>query len=283
MLENITPRQAALWWASQGYPVLPLHSINEAGACTCGKSTCENQGKHPFWPIAPNGNKNATCDATIIKGWFDEHYWLSYGVTTDDLLVVDPDADDDGLKKWAELCNEPTRPLIHTWQVRTGGGGLHVMHKNPTKIRNGSINKLIHIRGAGGYIVGVGCKHKSGGTYWWEKQQSPNEVSLADPPVWLLAVIAARTHYGTPRSPEEWRTIARTKLKEGERNEGMLRIAGHLVRNPLLDPYVIIELLVGWDLGMCEPPLGAKRVAYIVEDLFAKQQQKEAWLSCPKA
>jgi hypothetical protein len=282
MSENITPRQAALWWASQGYPVLPLHSINEAGACTCGKADC-SAGKHPYWEFAPKGFKNATTDLATIKAWFDECYWLNYGVVADRLLIIDVDTDDNGMQKWADMCSDPTRPLMHTWQVRTGSGGLHVMFNNTTNIRAGVLDSGIHIRAIDSYIVGVTCTHKSGGRYEWVLQQSPADVELANPPEWLLAVIASRTHCGTPRSPEEWRKIARTKLEEGARNEGMLRLAGHLVRNPLLDPYVIIELLVGWDRGMCEPPLGAKRVAYIVEDLFAKQQQREAWLSCPKA
>jgi hypothetical protein len=235
MPENITPRQAALWFAAQGHAVLPLHSINDAGACTCGRSDCPSPGKHPYAPLAPNGVKNATCSAPIIKAWFDEAYWLNYGTATDQLLVIDVDTKHDGLKKWTDLCGEPTRPLIHTWQVRTGSGGLHVMFKNTAKIRAGGLD----------------------------------------------TVISARSSCGRPTSIQEWRKIAGTKLQEGDRNR--VRLAGHLVRNPLLDPYVIIELLVGWDRGMCEPPLGAKRVAYIVEDLFAKQTQREAWLSCPAA
>ena len=64
---TVTPRQAALWFAAKGYPILPLHSVTEAGGCTCGNSDCESVGKHPFAPLAPHGLKDATVDIAIIR------------------------------------------------------------------------------------------------------------------------------------------------------------------------------------------------------------------------
>ena len=69
-----TPRQAALWFAARGYPILPLHSVTEAGGCTCGNSDCESVGKHPFAPLAPHGLKDATVETGIIRSWFEKHY-----------------------------------------------------------------------------------------------------------------------------------------------------------------------------------------------------------------
>ena len=68
-------------------PILPLHSVTEAGGCTCGNSDCESVGKHPFAPLAPHGLKDATVDTGIIRAWFEKHYWLGYGIVTDELLV----------------------------------------------------------------------------------------------------------------------------------------------------------------------------------------------------
>ena len=56
------PLSRALWFAAKGYSVLPLHSVTEAGGCTCGNSDCESVGKHPFAPLAPHGLKDATVD-----------------------------------------------------------------------------------------------------------------------------------------------------------------------------------------------------------------------------
>ena len=49
----------------QGFPVLPLHSVTEAGACTCGDVSCHSPGKHPFARFAPHGLKDATIDLDV--------------------------------------------------------------------------------------------------------------------------------------------------------------------------------------------------------------------------
>src|SRR5262245_29672738 len=139
------PRKAALWFASNGYPVFPVHSIVDGGRCTCGSSACENAGKHPYSPLAPHGFKDATCDAAVVTAWFDQCYWLSYGVVTDQLLIVDVDLKHDGMKTWTDMSRQPARALPHTWQVRTGSGGLHLMFKNTPKVRCGGLDRGIQI------------------------------------------------------------------------------------------------------------------------------------------
>ena len=118
MADTITPCQAALWFASQGFPVLPLHSVTEARACTCGDVQCHSPGKHPFARYVPHGLKDATTDLDVIRGWFREHYWLNYGVLTDKLLVIDVDPRNGGDKAWAEMSAQPTRAVPHTWRVQ---------------------------------------------------------------------------------------------------------------------------------------------------------------------
>jgi hypothetical protein len=239
MSDDTTPRQAALWFAGKDYAVLPLHSIAEHGACTCGNARCESPGKHPYALLAPNGLKNATAELDTVRQWFDECYWLNFGVTTDRLLVIDVDRKTDGLKTWRDMSTQPTRALPHTWTVRTGGGGLHVIFDNTeAKIRNGALDKGVDLRGVGGYIVGPYSKHASGGMYKWLPQSSPAAAPLAPPPDWLLSPIKNRSHCGRARSIQEWRSIARMRVADGERHNTFLKFAGHLIANPLLDPYV---------------------------------------------
>jgi Bifunctional DNA primase/polymerase, N-terminal len=185
MPDRTAPRQAALWFAAQGYPVLPLHSLTDTGACTCGDAACLSPGKHPFAPFAPHGLKDATVEAGIIRGWFAEHYWLSYGIVTDELLVIDVDPRNGGDQTWASISCQPTRALPHTWRVRTGGGGEHICFQNTLGIKGGDLDRGIEIKAKGGYIVGVGCKHVSGRLYAWQPQCSPKHAPLAEPPPWL--------------------------------------------------------------------------------------------------
>ena len=66
------------------------------------------------------------------------------------------------IKTWAAISGQPTRALPHTWRVRTGGGGEHIIFQNTLGIKGGDLDRGIEIKAKGGYIVGVGCKHVSG-------------------------------------------------------------------------------------------------------------------------
>src|SRR5262249_22948341 len=59
---------AALQYAALGLPVVPVHSINGDGWCSCrdGKS-CARPGKHPR---TQNGIYDATCDPTEIESFW---------------------------------------------------------------------------------------------------------------------------------------------------------------------------------------------------------------------
>lgn len=114
----------ALQYASQGWPVIPVHSFLE-DACTCGDEGCRSPGKHP---LTANGVKDASVDPTVIRRWMDETSGLAnIGIATGDgLIVVDIDAKSGGLESLAAL---PQRhgELPPTKTVATGGGGKHLL------------------------------------------------------------------------------------------------------------------------------------------------------------
>ena len=39
--------KAALAYAERGWRVLPLHTVDEVGRCSCGNHKCKSAGKHP--------------------------------------------------------------------------------------------------------------------------------------------------------------------------------------------------------------------------------------------
>jgi hypothetical protein len=279
MTETVTPRQAARWFASQGHPILPLHSITDDRRCTCGKADCTSPGKHPHADLAPSGLKDASTDDGVVRGWFDEHHWLNFGIRTDQFLVVDIDPRNRGDETWGDISAQPTRAVPHSWTVRTGGGGLHYIFANPGGLRAGDLDRGVEIKTrAGGYIVGVTCKHQSGRTYDWLPQCHPGTAPLAAPPAWLLEVINTRTYLGKVTPPDEWRKLAGGRLRDGERHKGLLRIAGHLIAIPGVDPLEVRELLIGWDEGRCDPPLGAREIVQIVGNICERELAKRKWL-----
>ena len=72
--------RAALAYASKfGWPVFPVHSVNESGSCSCGRSECANAGKHP---LTPNGFKDATTDPGQIRKLWEAYPDANIGVPT---------------------------------------------------------------------------------------------------------------------------------------------------------------------------------------------------------
>jgi hypothetical protein len=195
--------------------------------------------------LVPNGLKNATTNAVTVTDWFEEAYWINYGIVTDDLLVIDVDVKHGGLGRWDEICSEPTRPLIHTWTVHTGSGGRHVMLKN-VGIRSGKLDKGIDIRGIDAYVVGPCCKHVSGGIYKWLPQCSPASAELAEAPDWLTNMIRTQSYCGRPKSIQDWREIASTRVTDGERHDILNRLVGHLLSHGV-DALVVRDIMIGWN------------------------------------
>ena len=115
-----------------------------------------------------------------MRGWFVEHYWLNYGVSTDPFVVVDIDPKHGGLERWREMCASPVHGAIHTWETVTGSSGKHLYFKNPDEIRNGTLDRGIDLRGVGGYVVGPASRHASGRVYSWAPQCCPKDVELAE-------------------------------------------------------------------------------------------------------
>ena len=230
MSTNKNARQDALGFAALGYAVLPLHGATERGGkrvCTCGDADCESPAKHPHPRLAPHGLKDATDDVVKIKAW--PHAWLNFGVVTDPFLIVDVDARNGGLENWKKLYRRTTRYLPHTWQVNTGGGGLHIFFANTIGAKCGKLAKGVDIKAIGGYVVGVGSTHISGKQYYWAPGCAPNEAPLAEPPQWLLDELEAQHPPGERVPAEHWKDLCGNPIVDGSRNQSFLQLAGHLL------------------------------------------------------
>jgi hypothetical protein len=128
---------AALWWASQGFRVLPLVP----------------NGKVPAvkdWPA------RATTDDVQLRTWFGSH---PYGIglaTGGTWFVVDCDRKNgnDGVALLNQLLELNGIPLPATTTVVTPSGGRHY-YLGGAGVRSGAnvLGAGIDIRGEGGYVV----------------------------------------------------------------------------------------------------------------------------------
>ena len=173
---------AALDYAALGYRVLPLHSIDEGGHCTCGETPCASQpGKHPW---TRGGLHDATTDSEKIRNWWGTHSGANIGVRADALIidVDDPESFSALLKKYNSTI--PDCPTVKTAK------GFHLYFSNPSSgpIKStAGVAGCFDVRGNTTYVVAPPSLHVSGAVYEWEK---PLISSLPDAPDWLLLEIS---------------------------------------------------------------------------------------------
>jgi hypothetical protein len=162
--------RAALDYARQGFPVIPLHSPTPAG-CSCRKK-CSTIGKHPR---TPHGLKDSTKDEATIKDWWGKWPDANIGIVTGScscLIVLDIDprhGGDESLLKLQEQYGE----LPETPKVKTGGGGKHLYFRLPENLLIKNTTNFagflgLDIRGENGYVVAPPSLHESGVRYEWE-------------------------------------------------------------------------------------------------------------------
>ncbi len=204
------------------WPVFPVHGINAAGGCTCGKADCKRPGKHPVGKLVPEGLKDASLDPAVVTEWWRQAPYANIGVPTgwvSGLAVLDVDSAKEGDDSLYDL-ERRFSPLPVTPQVLTGGGGFHYLFAHPgegIRIRN-SVEGLgpgLDVRGDGGYIIAAPSRHVSGRTYEWELSRHIKDTPLAPVPPWLLERIVFTPH---PAPAPPTAASASARLSDSDRS-----------------------------------------------------------------
>jgi hypothetical protein len=264
---------AAIEYASKGWPVLPLHTPIGHG-CSCGKADCDKIGKHPrFHPEdLTNGVKNATTDAVVIRRWWARWPNANIGIATGkesfDVLDVDLHPDD-GNETLADLEHKHKR-LPDTVEQITGSGGRQIMFVASGKISNSvRFAPGLDTRTDGGYIVAPPSLHASGRRYEWEASSMPGDVPLAAMPSWLIRLI--REANGAGQQPaggngNGWHLPLLRGVSEGARNQTATKLAGLYITKGLKAIEVYL-LLTGWDIHN-RPPLGKQEIEQTIRSVL---------------
>lgn len=174
---------AALDYANAGWCVIPLHSVEAGGGCSCRRPDCTSPGKHPRVPDWPS---RATTDRDQVGKWWRMWPRANVGlVTGDGLVVVDVDPRNGGLVTLAELEAEHGR--FDTRTAETGGGGLHFYFRAPPDLLYpGHLGAGIDLPKM---VVAPPSAHASGNGYGWRDP----EREVADLPPWLIAAFEEHT------------------------------------------------------------------------------------------
>jgi hypothetical protein len=258
--------KAALYYASLGWLVFPLHHPN-GNVCSCNNPQCSSVGKHP---LTKNGFKDATTDEKTVRSWYQEWPKAGVGIATgwqSNIVVLDEDPRNGGKESLRKLENEYGE-LPETVESLTGGGGKHYFFSHPgkevkvkSKVRLGKQYPGIDIRGDSGYIVAPPSKHVSGKIYKWETSHSPIDVKLAPIPDFLLNLIN-----GTEKNRSKT-SVVKDTIPDGTRNDELNSLAGTMRRRGMKDDE-IYAALQKVNENRCNPPLSDEEVWRVAKGIM---------------
>ncbi|MHA1565036.1 MAG: bifunctional DNA primase/polymerase [Alphaproteobacteria bacterium] len=204
-----------------------------------------------------------------LHAWFERWPHANICIVTglvSRLVVLDIDPRHDGDATLTRLEREHG-PLPHSVEALTGGGGRHIYFLHPGDVIRNKVGLAtgIDLRGDGGLVVAPPSVHPSGRSYTWEVSRHPDETPLATMPLWLQSLASDdEVHPGHPMA--HWRSLVRSGVPEGERNNTIASLTGHLLWHGV-DPQVALELLLCWNRMRCRPPLADDEVARTVESI----------------
>jgi hypothetical protein len=221
--------------------------------------------------------RDATLEPSRIQAWWRVNPNYNIGVATGAASGVWA-LDIDGLDGETTLRKLEAEhgALPQSVESVTGGGGRHVLFAMPDDgrpVRNSEskIGDNLDVRATGGFIVAPPSVHPSGRRYTWSVD-SANVFAQA--PAWLLDMATAGTaETATSTPPEAWRDLVEAGAAEGARNGTITRLAGHLFRR-LVDPHVVLELLLAWNVTRCVPPLPAHEVERCVNSICGAEMRR---------
>ena len=231
------------------------------------------RGKRPLvrWQVYQYRRPNTREIGAWFRRWPNANIAVVTGLISG-LVVLDLDPRH-GAHASIERLQRQHGPWAETVEVLTGGGGRHLYFAHPGELMRNRVGIApgVDLRGDAGYVVAPPSIHPSGEPYRWAR--SPDLFPLAPLPEWLLHTASDEgTRRGHPLA--YWRRLLREGVAEGERNNAIASLAGHLLWHGV-DAEVATELLLSWNAARCRPPLDAGEVLRTVESIARLHRRGE--------
>jgi putative DNA primase/helicase len=273
-----------------GLQLFPLHyPVARDGAlwCSCGDRACTSPAKHPVARLVPHGLLDASAEPAAIERWWGsgQRHNIAISCGASGIVALDVDPRHQGDSTLARL-EETFGPLPPTWRVLSGGGGVHHYFRHPgPKVMNSTsrVGAGLDVRADGGYVVAPGSVHISGRRYEIDVDAHPDDVGLSDVPAWLLRLMMSGSDplrgNGVPAAalPESWQRLVAEGVSQGQRNDAVARLAGHLLRRNV-SARVVLDLMRCWNRERCKPPLDDTELAKTVNSI-AQRELKQRGVS----
>ncbi len=253
---------AALYFASKGIQVFPLHTVKK-GICTCRQAeNCKAPGKHP---MHKNWQSEPTTDLEKIKRMWLAHPNANIGLAMGSGLVgidIDIKNGKDGWKEWQKILERHKSDKITSLIQATPSGGLHIILfvKNSALITGSSdaLGEGIDIRSDGNLLVGGGSENDNGiyRTFGLPIIQAPD---------WLETLLVGKANWVKPMIK---RIQAGATFNQGERNKGCLAYSALLNRQGFTREE-FKDKMMEFAKTSCIPPYEDPALDYMIEHYYS--------------
>ncbi|MEM4284043.1 MAG: bifunctional DNA primase/polymerase [Candidatus Caldarchaeum sp.] len=248
----MTTLQAALEFARNSWPVLPVH-VERDGQCSCGDPNCPSPGKHP---MTRHGYKDATTDKGTIERWFAEGDWNLGVATGTKFCAIDLDADTEAAWVTLDYLVDGI-PSTMSAKTKRGYHFYFVVEDKPVLSKVISDNPRIELIGHGKYVIVPPSQYRQ-----WLNFVEPRPI-----PERILKLPAVREH----RSRIEH--VIRG-VPEGSRNVTATQVAGKLLGCfPTEDWHIAWILLEAWN-EKNQPPLPERELKRVFDSISKRELKK---------
>ena len=230
-----------------------------------------NDDKEPLGDLHPNGFYSALRtpeDCRRACALHPEGHPAVVTGPTSGLTVLDADG-----REGAEALDELGRelgPLPPTTMVATRRG-MHYWFATATQELPSRIGlkPMLDVKSFGGYVVAPPAQIN--GARWRFVSGKTPPAPL--PASWIKHLRDKPTGKGRVPVGKWTEILTLRKLTEGERNDQLTRLTGHLVAHGL-DPDVVYGLMLAVDTTRCAPALGSSDVERIVGSITGRELRK---------
>lgn len=257
--ENITLNFALAYVQKLNFKIFPIHHKSKV-------------------PMTHRGFKDATNDLKQVEEWFTLFPDAGIGLPTgkiNNILVLDIDPRNGGDVSLSRLIDEYGE-LPHTVQCLTGGGGQHYYFKYDERLSKSKLDGYpgLDIQSDGKYVVVPPSTHPNGKKYHWEESSKPVITDFAEVPSWLinLTEIKKQNIRHKVKPVNEYVRILQG-VNEGERNNSLMTIIGHLIALRM-DYREVYEWVHLWNENRCNPPLDKDVVTTAINNVLRLEQRK---------
>ena len=234
---------------------------------------CQSPGKIPFDPV--NGHhmsewqKHEQFSLEQWQEWIDYDSEINIGFlcgSPSSLVCIDVDSDEGQVI----LEESDITDWQQTWQYRTGRG-LRVLYRNAERARSFTLSRddsFIEILGDGKQSVLPPSLHPNGQRYRWLAGCSPRDRDPSSRVDWLRRISPT---VDITSETEDWSANIQVDTVEGNRNQILTRLAGHLMNPcplPAEEAYIWLSM---YNRTHNKPPLADAEVRSVISSIGRRE------------